>query len=368
MHPSPPRRPEAGEPPPDDADRTTEELPAVAAEARGSRTAAVGVVLAALLAVLGLLWAPPSAGSPRSAGAPRAAGALPAVGTNFAAAGPFQVTVQNAGEHTYYSPSTLGEGGITHPVILWGNGTGTPTAVYEPFLRHLASHGFVVAAANTTAAGDGRAMLAGLDNLTRFNGESGNRFQNHLDLDHVGTTGHSQGGGGAMNAAHDPRVDTTFPLAPGLGTAGGITGSALYFAGQNDIIISPAYVRFSYTSSSGVPAAYAELAGANHLTAIGDVGGFRGPATAWARWQLAGDTNGAPLFTGAEPGLASAPEWSAYEANARLTAGSGPAPTTPPSPAPADPDAPAPTTTTPPTTSPPSGGWWSWLWQWFRDR
>ena len=88
---------------------------------------------------------------------------LPPVGTDFAAAGPFQVTVQNDAEHTYYSPTALGQGGIDHPIVLWGNGTGTSPSVYDGFLRHLASHGFVVAAANTSNAGSGNEMLAGLE-------------------------------------------------------------------------------------------------------------------------------------------------------------------------------------------------------------
>jgi hypothetical protein len=175
-----------------------------------------------------------------------------------------------------------------------------------------------------------------------------------------------------MNAAHDARVDTTFPLEPGLGTARGIHGTALYFAGQNDTIISPSYVRSSFQGSSGIPAAYAELAGATHFTAIGNVGGFRGPATAWARWQLAGDANGAGLFTGADPGLKSDPAWSAYEPNSRLTASSGPGtppPTTPGTTTTTRPG--TPTTVTPPTTiAPPGGGgtlpWWlDWLFRWW---
>ena len=78
---------------------------------------------------------------------------LPPVGTNFAGAGPYQVTVQNDAAHTYYSLSTLGANGVDHPIILWGNGTGTTPPTYDGLLRHLASHGFVVAAANTTQRG-----------------------------------------------------------------------------------------------------------------------------------------------------------------------------------------------------------------------
>ena len=251
-------------------------------------------------------------------GADAQAPGLPPVGTNFAAPGPYAVTVQNDAAHTYYSPATLGEGGVDHPIILWGNGTGTTPPVYDGLLRHFASHGFVVAAANTSNAGSGNEMLAGLDNLTVFNGQSGNRFFGHLDLGHVGATGHSQGAGGAVATARDPRIDTIFPLQ-GYGAPTARAGlTAVYFAGQNDTILTPTVVRGSYTGSSGIPAAYAELAGATHFVPVGNAGGFRGPATAWARWHLAGDGNGRGLFVGAGCGLCSSPEWSAYEANPRL--------------------------------------------------
>ena len=276
---------------------------------------------------------------------------LPSVGTNFAAAGPFQVTVQNDAEHTYYSPSTLGQGGIDHPIVLWGNGTGTSPSVYDGFLRHLASHGFVVAAANTSNAGSGNEMLAGLDNLTRFNGQSGNRFFGHLDLENVGATGHSQGAGGAISVTRDARIDTIFPLQ-GYGGPRGTTATALYFAGQDDTIIAPSTVRSSFTQSSAIPAAYAELAGATHFTPIGNAGGFRGPATAWARWQLADDTNGRGLFVGASCGLCTSPDWE-YEANARLQNQTPPSTTTTSTPG-------GSTTTSTPggtttTTAPPAG-------------
>ena len=268
---------------------------------------------------------------------------LPPVGTDFAATGPFQVTVQNDSAHTYYSPTTLGQGGIDHPIVLWGNGTGASPSTYDGFLRHLASHGFVVAAANTTNAGSGNEMLAGLDNLTTFNGQSGNRFFGHLDLEHVGASGHSQGAGGAISVTRDPRIDTVFPLQ-GYGGPRGTTATALYFAGQNDTIIQPSTVRSSFDQSTGIPAAYAELAGATHFTPLGNAGGFRGPATAWARWQLAGDTNGRGLFVGANCGLCTSPEWE-YEANARLQNQTPPSTTTT--------STPGGSTTT--TTAPPSG-------------
>jgi hypothetical protein len=274
---------------------------------------------------------------------PAANAALPPV-TDFAAAGPFQTTVTRSGQHTIHHPRNLSPG--THPVILWGNGTGATPTSYSGLLSHLASHGFIVAAANTTNAGSGREMLAGIDVVS-----SDPSLAAGADLQNIGATGHSQGGGGAIAAGADARVDTIFPLQGAIG--GSVTNlrstSALFFAGQRDTLVSPTLVRRDFTRTSGIPAGYAELAGASHFVPVGNGGDFRGVATAWARWRLAGDATAGALFAGTSPGLASDRSWT-FESNALLRAlspgdgGGGTPPTTPPP-------------TTPPTDD---CEWWQW--------
>jgi hypothetical protein len=275
------------------------------------------LVLATLAtAVLGVA---PTRGDAQASG-------CPTVGTNFAETGPFAVTSQSDSTNTFFSPTNLGTNGCTtHPVILWGNGTSTQVSAYNALLRHFASHGFIVAAANTSNAGSGTQMLQGLTTLRNWNGQAGNRFNGRVDLANVGSTGHSQGGGGAINAAKDQGVKTTAPLEPWSGNQIGLQDSdtAMFFAGQNDTIVSPSSVRSRYTGVT-IPAGYAELAGASHFTALGSAGGFRGAATAWFRWQLMGDTTAQAQFVGPNPALDTSPQWSAYETNARLQAlGSG---------------------------------------------
>jgi hypothetical protein len=215
-------------------------------------------------------------------------------------------------------------------VILWGNGTFTTPSIYDGLLRHLASHGFIVAAANTSNAGSGQEMLQGLATLTTWNGQSGNRFYQKVDLENVGTTGHSQGGAGSIRAGADPRVDTVFPMA-GPGNLSAVHVPVLHLVGANDTLKSSALS--SFNSATGIPAAYAELAGADHLTFLGNGGGFRGAATAWARWQLMGDNTAKSQFVGENCGLCTADNWS-YQTNAqfRSTYGSGGGTTTTTSP------------------------------------
>jgi hypothetical protein len=249
----------------------------------------------------------------------------PSVGSNFAGTGPFSVTTQSTSTNTFYSPSSLGSNGCTtHPVILWGNGTITQVSWYDELLRHFASHGFIVAAANTSNAGSGNEMLQGLTQLRTWNGQSGHRFNQRVDLNNVGSTGHSQGGGGAINAAKNQGVKTTAPLEPWSQNQTGLQDSdtAIFFAGESDTVVPSSSVRSRYTGVR-IAAAFAELDGADHLTVLGNAGGFRGPTTAWFRWQLMGDTTARGLFVGANCGLCTSNDWSAYEANARLQSSGG---------------------------------------------
>ncbi len=268
-----------------------------------------------LSTALVLVTAPLLTAAPAAAETP----GIPNVGTRFAEAGPYPVTVQRDTAHTYYSPRVLGANGARHPVILWGNGTFANPSVYDGLLRHLASHGFVVAAANTSNAGSGREMLAGLDNLTRFAATPGNRFHQVVDTTRVGATGHSQGGGGALQAGADARVDTVFPLQPWRGTPAAVRGTALMFAGSRDTTIPPSSVRAAYRAVPGA-AAYAELIGATHSTPTGSAGGYRFALTAWARWQLMEDPDGRAQFVGARCGLCTNTRWT-YETKGTFPTG-----------------------------------------------
>ena len=322
--------------------------------ARTARTWARAALLALLVAV-GLAVVP--------GGVEAQTGGFPPVGTRFDSTGPYAVTVARESAHTYYSPTTLGANGLRHPVIIWGNGTFNTPSTYDAFLRHLASHGFIVAAANTSSSGSGREMLAGLDNLTTKNNQSGNRFNGKVDLTRVAAMGYSQGGGGAMAAARDPRVDTTVAIQPWRGSTTGIRVPTLYLAGSADAVVSASSVEGYFNASSSVPAAFGNLRGATHFEVLGSGGGFRGPATAWVRYFLMADQNAKGTFIGSTCTLCTSSAWTRYRADTRLATAvpigppPGPPPTTPPTTTPPTTTPPAPTTTTAP---PATCSWWQW--------
>lgn len=243
---------------------------------------------------------------------------FPSVGTSFDQPGPYPVATLNGAQHTYFYPSNIGSTGLEHPVILWGNGTGANPSNYTGLLSHFASHGFIVAAANTPNAGSGTAMLQGLSNLTTFDNTPSSPFYQAVDTSRVASTGHSQGGVGALEASKDPRVDVTFPIE-GAFSASGVTVPALFLAGEDDRIARPSQIRSTY-SSANTAAAYAEVANADHFTPANDGGYFRAVGVAWARWHLMDDDAARGWFVGSNCGLCGSSQISDYEVNARFVA------------------------------------------------
>jgi hypothetical protein len=248
----------------------------------------------------------------------------PSVNGNWAGAGPFAVTAQPGGnDTTIYRPAQLGTlGCTTHPVVLWGNGTGAGPANYDGLLRLWASHGFIVAAANTRNAYSGNEMRAGLDYLVAQNQAAGSPFAGLVDTAHVAAAGHSQGGGGAINAGGDPRVGVTLPIQPSpYAKVENLHGPMFLLAGSNDVVVSPQFVaKPVYEKATQIVALYGNLTGANHLTPTGDGGGYRGPTTAWLRYELMGDDQARGFFFGPACGYCTSPIWTEFLRNAKAQA------------------------------------------------
>jgi cephalosporin-C deacetylase-like acetyl esterase len=137
----------------------------------------------------------------------------------------------------------------------------------------------------------------------------------------VGATGHSFGGGAAVDAGADPRVDTIAPIYPLAFSSGSrVRGPTVFYAGQNDTVVSPATVRRTYGQATQVPAVYAEQRGADHY----GIPGLHGPVTAWFRFHLMRDEQARGLYFGPDCTYCSSSLWSAFERNPRARAVPGP--------------------------------------------
>lgn len=234
------------------------------------------------------------------------ASALPPV-SSFAERGPFETMQTALGDCTVFRPTALGGNGTTHPVIIWGNGTFSFPAIYAGVLSHLASHGFIVAAANTSNAGDGSQMIACLDALVAANATASSPFYGRVDTKQVGAAGHSQGGAGTIMAGRDPRVKVTAPLQPFITwiPGGGTfereaireqTGPMLLVSGSLDAVAIPLFHQRPVYDEVNQPVFWATRSLATHFEPIGSAGTYRAPLTAWFRAWLLGDATAAQVF------------------------------------------------------------------------
>ncbi|MFD4220606.1 alpha/beta hydrolase family protein [Streptomyces griseus] len=266
----------------------------------------------ALSASTGAGTAVAAPGTPVAAAAPTASAAA-----DFGAPGPYATAVEVGAITTLYYPRDIADSDRRHPVIVWGNGTGGVPLVYRELLLHWAGQGFIVAAANTPLSNLGISMRAGIDLLTGRNADPGSVFFDRVDLEHIGASGHSQGGAAAIVVGADPRIDAILPIQPGpLANINAVHVPALLLAGQQDSIVFPALVRGFYHAADHIPALYGELRGADHFTVVGDPGPFAAPTTAWFRAHLMGDQETRAQFFGPGCGIcADTATWSDVRRN-----------------------------------------------------
>ncbi|MGK9066886.1 poly(ethylene terephthalate) hydrolase family protein [Stutzerimonas chloritidismutans] len=237
--------------------------------------------------------------------------------SSFDRSGPYATTSRSEGPNCrVYRPSNLGQNGVRHPVILWGNGTGTGPTAYSGLLSHWASHGFVVAAAETSNAGTGQDMLACLDYLVQESNRTFGTYVGVLNTGRVGTSGHSQGGGGSIMAGQDDRVSATAPIQPytiGLGhnpaSQRNQKGPMFLMSGGGDTIAFPYLNAQPVYTRANVPVFWGERRYVTHFEPVGDGGAYRGPSTAWFRYQLMDDESARSTFYGRLCGLCTSLLW-----------------------------------------------------------
>lgn len=221
--------------------------------------------------------------------------------------GPFEVVMEEnvgpeAGEaedgtvprFTLFRPADMEQSGLCHPVITWGNGTGSTPNLYGGLLRHLTSHGFVVIGSNSknVARGTPRPMNVGIDWVLEQNADPSSVLYGRIDIARIGATGHSQGAMATTQASGDERIVTSLPIQ-GASVQRNLHGPAMFFCGgQDDIVSCDGAVR-ALEAITTLPAMYANYLTADHGSWLS----FRGTTrtdvevaiTAWMRVHLMAD-------------------------------------------------------------------------------
>lgn len=212
---------------------------------------------------------------------------------------------QNSGAFTIFYPMTL-ESECLHPIVAWGNGTGVGDAeTYAFFNSNAASWGMVVIASHESNTGSGAFHKAGIDYMLKQNDDPMSPFYKKLAITRVGTSGHSQGAGGAVAGASHPNVSVN------VGVGGPATTSAKYaslcLTGTKDIASTSCP---ALPDRAQGPMFAASWEGGDHVTTE-TLGGYitKDPGSlamqrlyaAWFRCFLADDGVACNLFKGATP-------------------------------------------------------------------
>ena len=170
---------------------------------------------------------------------------------------------------TVYYPDNIQYATKPYPVIAWANGTMVTSGFYDKLLIEIAMGGYIVVACDESMSADGTAQIASIDFILSKNNDKNDIFYNKIDTNKIGVIGHSQGGRSSVNAAQmDSRIDCVISIAGSNFDyeVEGLKTPTLFFAGTNDMIVSPKqWIEPAYDIAKG-PTVYASLSGGIHTT------------------------------------------------------------------------------------------------------
>ena len=161
-------------------------------------------------------------------------------------------------------------------------------------------------------------MLACLQYMIDQNTAAGSPFEGHVDVDHIASSGYSQGGAGCLEAGIDPRFTVTAAVSPYIVIAlGGYDTTSVMKQVHPMFMISgrrrhrrhPLEQPAAHLRQAPVPIFWATHAGSTHFEVLGNGGAYAGPLTAWFRYKLMGDPNAEDWFEKPTCTLCSATGW-----------------------------------------------------------
>jgi hypothetical protein len=215
----------------------------------------------------------------------------------------------NLAQYTVYRPANAAPG-EKFPLLTWGNGTCAQPEGYGALLRFIASHGFIVVAANGRFVANG-AMTKALDFMFAANDSASSPYYQRVDTTKVGAMGHSQGGAATAVAAGDRRVNAVILYN------GGTSANKPFFSqsGQFDIgNPTAATLRNAMNASAQSKAAFLYInnpagtgAMRGHLTLMMEPWRVTDASAAWWKLILNNDASARNMFVGASCGLCTQP-------------------------------------------------------------
>jgi hypothetical protein len=188
-----------------------------------------------------------------------------------------------------------GQGGVRHPIIVWGNGYTNTVDIWQGFLARVATYGFVVVAPEQTQVSANH-MNAAIDFVLRLANAPMGIDCGKIDTTKIGATGYSLGGAGAISVGSNARIGSTFFFASN-GNVRNLKAPWGVIGGDMDTTFNWTAINSAVTGSTQ-PAFGAALAGVDHNRVAGN-GKAQEAYIAWMRWRFMGDQSGRAVFVGA---------------------------------------------------------------------
>jgi hypothetical protein len=201
-----------------------------------------------------------------------------------------------------------GQGGVTHPILVWGNGHTNTVDIWQSFLSRVATYGFIVVAPEQTEVTAAQ-MNAAIDYALRLASDPTGGDCGRIDTTKIGSTGYSLGGMGAISVGADARIASTFVFAS--------NGNVKSLKAPWGVIGGDADTTFNWTSISAAvtgstqPAFGAALVGIDHNGVAGQPKSQQA-YIAWMRWRFMGDQAGRDMFVGANCTICTDAAFSAF--------------------------------------------------------
>jgi hypothetical protein len=187
-----------------------------------------------------------------------------------------------------------GQGGVTHPVIVWGNGSTNTVDIWQGFLSRVATYGFVVVAPEQTQVAADH-MNKAIDYVLKLANDPASGDCGKIDTTKLGSTGYSRGGGGAISVGSNARIKTTFFFASN-GNVNNLKAPWGVVGGDMDTTFNWSAISPAVTGSSQ-PAFGAVLAGIDHNRVAGNAKAQEA-YIGWLRWRFMNDPAGHDMFVG----------------------------------------------------------------------
>jgi len=188
-----------------------------------------------------------------------------------------------------------GQGGVTHPIIVWGNGSTNTVDIWQSFLARVATYGFVVVAPEQTQVTADH-MNKAIDYVLGLAADPTGADCGKIDTTKIGSTGYSLGGMGAITVGSNARITSTFLFASN-GNVKNLKAPWGIIGGDADTTFTFVAITTAVTGSTQ-PAFGAALAGISHNGVAGQAKAQEG-YIGWLRWRFMGDKAGHDMFVGA---------------------------------------------------------------------